>query len=82
MENGQPHTEYEQQINADIQRSEERHRNKKASIISSVVDPDSYVFGFVCFRPPGSGSVSQMCGSGSFYHKAKIVRKTLTPTVL
>jgi hypothetical protein len=34
-----------------------------------------YVFG----RP---GSVSQRYGSGSFYHKAKIVRKTLIPTVL
>jgi hypothetical protein len=31
----------------------------------------SYVFG-----PPGSGS-----GSGSFYHQAKIVRKTLIPAV-
>jgi hypothetical protein len=29
--------------------------------------------GSVCFRPPGSGS---------FYHQAKIVRKTLIPTVL
>jgi hypothetical protein len=27
------------------------------------------------FRPPGSGS-----GSGSFYHQAKIVRKTLIST--
>ncbi len=30
----------------------------------------------------GSGSISQRCGSGSFYHQAKIVRKTLIPTVL
>ncbi len=35
---------------------------------SSVADPDPYVFG----SP----------GSGSFYHQAKIVRKTLIPTVL
>jgi hypothetical protein len=30
------------------------------------------------FGPPGSGSISQRygSGSGSFYHKAKIVRKT------
>ncbi len=38
-----------------------------------------------CFLgPPGSGSVSQRygSGSGSFYHRAKIVRKTLTPTDL
>jgi hypothetical protein len=38
-------------------------------------DPDPHVFG-----PPGSGSgsTSQMygSGSGSFYHHAKIVRKT------
>jgi hypothetical protein len=37
------------------------------------------------FWPPGSGSISQRygsgSGSGSFYHHAKIVRKTLIPTV-
>ncbi len=33
------------------------------------------------FRPPGSGSVSQRYGSGPFNHQAKIVRKTLIPTV-
>ena len=57
-------------------------------VISSVADPepnpdpDPHVFG-----PPGSGSTSQMygsgscSGSGSFYHRAKIVRKTLIPTI-
>ncbi len=43
-------------------------------------DPsDSYVFG-----PPGSvsGSTNLIHGSGSFHHSAKIVRKTLIPTVL
>ncbi len=46
-------------------------------VFSSVADP--YVFG-----PPGSGSFSQRFGSGSrsFYHQAKIVRKTLIPTAL
>ncbi len=39
--------------------------------------PDPYVFG-----PSGSGSISQRYGSGSFYHHAKIVRKTLIPTIL
>jgi hypothetical protein len=42
--------------------------------------PDSHVFG-----PPGSGSPtsqSYRSGSGSIYHKAKIVRKTLIPLVL
>jgi hypothetical protein len=43
--------------------------------------PDPHVFG-----PPGSGSPSQRygsgSGSGSFYHRAKIVRKTLIPTIL
>ncbi len=40
---------------------------------------DPHVFG-----PPGSGSISQRygSGSGSFYHQAKIVRKTLIPTFL
>ncbi len=48
-------------------------------------DPDPHVFG-----PPRSGSTSQRygsgscsgSGSGSFYHHAKIVRKTLIPTFL
>ncbi len=55
---------------------------------SSVPDPDPsdpHVF-----RPPGSGSgsISQRygsgsgSGSGSFYHHAKIVRKTLIPSIL
>jgi hypothetical protein len=43
--------------------------------------PDPNVFG-----PPGSGSISQMywpgSRSGSFYHQANIIRKTLIPTVL
>ncbi len=54
---------------------------------TSVADPDPnpdpdppgpHVFG-----PPGSGSISQRygSGSGSFYHHAKIVRKTLIPTI-
>ncbi len=55
---------------------------------TSVVDldpnPDPHVFG-----PPGSGTTSQRygsgtgscTGSGSFFHRAKIVRKTLIPTI-
>jgi hypothetical protein len=45
----------------------------------SVADPDPHVFG-----PPGSGSISQRYGSesGSFYHQAKIVRKTMILTAL
>ncbi len=52
-------------------------------IFSIVADPDldPYVF-----WPPGSGSISRRyvigSGSGSFYHQAKIVSKTLIPTVL
>ncbi len=53
---------------------------------SSVADPDPdpdppdpHVVG-----PPGSGcgSTSQRYGSGSFFYHAKIVRKTLIPTIL
>jgi hypothetical protein len=50
------------------------------------------LFHFLCeeyvFGPPGSESISQRYGSGSgsrsgsFYHQAKKVRKTLIPTVL
>jgi hypothetical protein len=53
----------------------------------SVVDPDThpdpydpYVVGS---HGPASGSITQSrYGSGSFYRTAKIVRKTLIPTVL
>jgi hypothetical protein len=51
-----------------------------SSVADSNLDPsDPYVF-----RLPGSGSgsISQRYGSGSFYHQAKIVRKTLIPTAL
>ncbi len=63
-----------------------------ACLQDSVADPDQnpdpdppvpHVFG-----PPGSGSISQRygsgfgSGSGSFYHHAKIVRKTLILTIL
>jgi hypothetical protein len=48
-------------------------------VFGSVADPDPnpdpsdpYVF-----VPPGSGSISQRYRSGSFYHQAKIVSKTL-----
>ncbi len=40
-------------------------------------DPDPHVFG-----SPGSGSINQRYGSGSFYYQAKIKRKTSIPTVL
>ncbi len=47
--------------------------------VASVADPDPCVF-----WPPGSGSINQRygSGSGSLYHQAKLVRKTLIPTVL
>ncbi len=47
---------------------------------SSVADPDPpdpHVFG-----PSGSTSQRYGSGSGSFYHDAQIVRKTLSPTIL
>ncbi len=63
---------------------------KRFIVLFSVADPnpdldppDPHVFG-----PPGSGSgsISQRygsrSGSGSFYHQAKKVRKTLIPTSL
>jgi hypothetical protein len=58
-----------------------------ASIIfTSVPDPnpDTDLPDPHYFRPPGSGSISQRYGSGSrsFHHQEKIVRKTLSPTVL
>jgi hypothetical protein len=53
---------------------------------ASVADPDPNPDDPYVFRPPrsGSGSISQRYGSrsGSFYHQAKIVRKTLIPTAL
>ncbi len=54
---------------------------KKVLALKAVFHPDPHVFGL-----PGSGFISQRfrsgSGSGSFYHQAKIVRKTLIPTVL
>jgi hypothetical protein len=54
---------------------------RKGLLKSSIADPDSYMFG-----PPGSGSRPASTrygpGSGSFYHQAKIARKTLIPKVL
>jgi hypothetical protein len=49
---------------------------KKTSVVDS---EDPYVFG-----PPGSVSTryGSSSGSGSFYHQAKIVRKTSIPTVV
>jgi hypothetical protein len=53
------------------------------SALSSVRNPDPYVFG-----PPGSGSVSRRyksgfgSGYGSFNHQAKIVTKTFIHPVL
>jgi hypothetical protein len=63
-------------------RSKDLVRKEIITNLHSVVDPDSsdpYVFG-----PPGSGSgsISQRYGSAFFYHQAKIVRKTMIPTVL
>jgi hypothetical protein len=56
------------------------------AIYSSVADPDPDTPDPHVFGPPGSGSTSQRngsgsgscsgSGSGSFYHHAKIVRKT------
>ncbi len=65
-----------------------QNRPERVNLLTSVADPDPNpdpsdpsVFG-----PPGSGSgsISQRYGSrsGSFYNQAKIVRKTLIPTVL
>ncbi len=58
--------------------------NRQPLWLTGVADPDpsdTYVF-----RPhgPGSGSISQKywSGSGSYYHQAKIVRKTLIPNAL
>ncbi len=58
-------------------------RTLSSSVADPDPNPDPHVFG-----PPGSGSTSQRygSGSGSWYHRAKnkkkIVRKTLTPTIL
>ncbi len=57
-------------------------RIKITLLSGSVADPDTsdpYVFG-----PPvsESGFISQRYGSGSFFHQAKIVRKTLIPAIL
>ncbi len=54
------------------------------TILWSVADPDPDPPNAHVFGPPesGSGSISQRYGSGSFYHQAKPVRKTLIPTAM
>jgi hypothetical protein len=53
------------------------------TVVGSIADPNPDPPDPHVFRPPGSGSTSQIygsgSGSGSFYHHAKIVRKTLIP---
>ncbi len=46
-------------------------------VLVETIVPDPHIFG-----PPGSWFTLQGYGSGSIYHQAKIVRKTLIPTVL
>jgi hypothetical protein len=71
--------EYQQSVHVNILWSAQN-----LAVECSVVDPDPdppdpHVFGPL---GSGSGSTSQRYGSGSFYHHAKIVRKTLIPTIL
>jgi hypothetical protein len=68
-------------------RGQAPHSFLVTSVADPNPDPDPHVFG-----PPGSGSTGHRygsgsgywsgSGSGSFYHQAKIVRKTLIPTFL
>jgi hypothetical protein len=59
-----------------------------STVVTSDADPnpDTDPSDLYVFWPPGSGSGSSSqrygFGSGSFYHQAKIVRKTLIPPVL
>ncbi len=81
-----------EKVSSDPQHRAESYKESCSGYIElcdSVADPipDPQVFG-----PPGSGSNSQRygprsgsyteSGSGSFYHHAKIVRKTLIPNIL
>ncbi len=57
-------------------------KDEKKIITGSVPDPDPKPPDPRVFWPPGSESTRQRYGSGSFYHHAKIIRKTLNPTIL
>jgi hypothetical protein len=64
-----------------------RIRIREAQKHVDPVDPDpEHCKKMDVFGPPGSGSTSQRYGSGSgsgtFYYNAKIVRKTLIPTIV
>jgi hypothetical protein len=77
-----------------IRRSEVQDATKvKGRVVDPDTDPpDPHVFGHPgsgsgsITQRYGSGSITQWYGSGygsgSFYHQAKIVRKTLIPTAL
>jgi hypothetical protein len=64
----------------------EQKSNSRVGLLAVRQCCGSESIGSICFGPSGSGSESfgQRHGSGSgfFYHQAKIVRKTLIPTVL
>ncbi len=55
---------------------------KKSTVIIPVILQQCCGSGSICFGPPEFESISTRYGSGSFYYQAKIVRKTLIPTVL
>ncbi len=59
-----------------------RRRAKGSTVPGSVAVPDPDPPDPHVFEHLGSGSTSQRYGYGSFYHHAKIVRKTLIPTIL
>jgi hypothetical protein len=61
-----------ERLRLSVNMSLEIYQNK-TGVADTDPNPDPYVFG-----PLGSGSDS---GSGTFYHHAKILRKTLIPTV-
>jgi hypothetical protein len=71
-----------------VQQLERLKHTQGRMMFSNVADPDPDLPDPHVLGPPGSGSgsISQrygsLSGSGSFYHYAKIVRKTFISTVL
>ncbi len=61
--------------------------DRSGFLLINVVDPEGFWIRILTvlstvFGPPESGSVRQKYRSGSFHHQAKIVSKTLIPTIL
>jgi hypothetical protein len=75
-----PYTKVEESFNLQVNRILHSFQHLPSLWVNQCCGSESGFTGSICFGPPGS--ISQRYGSLSFYHRAKIVRKTLILTAL